>query len=143
MGMESTLKSSVMIAIFVVAIITFSVQFALDNDSDISIAGDSRFGNLDSSLRGNVTQLSEDSKTSQSILEKTSLSAGDQEISGGGGQFKIGPYTAMTMTIASLRTGFNTIFGDEFGFVIIAFVSLFVFLLGYYVIKAWLGKDPD
>jgi len=47
------------------------------------------------------------------------------------------------MTVSSLTAGFNAIFGPEFGFILVTFVSLFTFLIGYYVIKAWLGKDPS
>ena len=143
MGMETTLKSSVLISIFVICIVTFAVQFAIDNDSDISIAGDSRFTGLNSSLRSNISNLQDDAVSSQEILLKTSLASGDAEISGSGGQFKIGPFTAMAMTVSSLTAGFNAIFGPEFGFILIAFVALFTFLIGYYVIKAWLGRDPS
>lgn len=143
MGMETTLKSSVFISIFVIAIITFTVQFAIDNDSDISLVDDSRFTNLNSTMRSDLAQLKNDSDSSNEILLKTSLSSGDKEISGSGGQFKIGPFTAMAMTISSLTAGFNAIFGPEFGFILITFVSLFTFLIGYYIIKAWLGGDPS
>jgi len=141
-GMENTLKSGVFIAIFVISIITFAVSFAIDNDSDISIGDDVRFENLTSRVRTSVDTLENDSKTSQDILSKTSLSAGDAEISGSGGQFKVGPYTAVKMTVISFTTAFDSIFGVEFRFILTAFVSLMTFLIGYYVIKAWLGRDP-
>lgn len=143
MGMESTLKSSVLITIFVISIVTFAVMFAVDNDSDISLADDSRFTSLNSTLRANVSNLKSDSESSQEVLLKTSLASGDAEISGSGGQFKIGPFTAMAMTLSSLTAGFNAIFGPEFSFILISFTALMVFLVGYYVIKAWLGRDPD
>ena len=143
MGMETTLKNSVMISIFVISIITFSVMFAIDNDSDISLADDSRFTGLNSSLRNNISQLETDAKSSQEVMLKTSLATGDSEISGSGGQFKVGPFTAIAMTISSLTVGFNAIFGPEFSFILVSFVALMTFLLGYYVIKAWLGRDPN
>ena len=143
MGMETTLKSSVMITIFVIAIVTFAVQFAIDNDSDISLADDSRFTGLNSTLRANISNLKSDAEGSQEVLLKTSLASGDAEISGSGGQFKIGPFTAMVMTVSSLTGGFNAIFGPEFSFILVLFVALMTFLIGYYVIKAWLGRDPS
>lgn len=143
MGMETTLKNSVMISIFVICIVTFAVGFAVNNDSDISLASDSRFTSLNSSLQGDINQIEDDANSSYNILLKTSLTSGDQEISGGGGQFKLGPYSSMKMSISSLKTGFEAIFGAEFNFILIAFTSLMVFLIGYYVIKAWLGKDPS
>jgi len=143
MGMESTLKNSVFIAIFVIAIITFTINFAIDNDSDITLANDTRYSSLSSDLQTNINTLENDSKTSNEILQKTSLAAGDQEIAGSGGQFKVGPYSAINMTINSFTTSFKTIFGPEFYFIFVAFVSLMTLLIGYYVIKAWLGKDPN
>lgn len=143
MGMEGTLKSSVMITIFVIAIVTFAVQFAIDNDSDISLGNDNRFTSLNSTLRANVTNMKADADVSQEVLMKTSLASGDAEISGSGGQFKIGPFGAMAMTVSSLTAGFNLIFGSEFNFILVMFVALFTFLIGYYVIKAWLGRDPS
>jgi hypothetical protein len=143
MGMESTLKNSVFIAIFAIAIVTFAVSFAIDNDSDISLAEDSRYGALSTGLQSDIDSLQADAETSNSILQKTSLASGDQEIAGSGGQFKVGPYGAIKMTIKSFTTSFNTLFGPEFNFILIAFVSLLTFLIGYYIIKAWLGKDPS
>jgi hypothetical protein len=46
------------------------------------------------------------------------------------------------MTVISFTTAFDSIFGVEFRFILTAFVSLMTFLIGYYVIKAWLGRDP-
>jgi hypothetical protein len=143
MGMESTLKNSVFIAIFAIAIVTFAVSFAIDNDSDISLAEDSRYGALSTGLQSDIDSLQADAETSNSILQKTSLASGDQEIAGSGGQFKVGPYGAIKMTIKSFTTSFNTLFGPEFNFILIAYVSLLTFLIGYYIIKAWLGKDPS
>lgn len=144
MGMETTLKNSVLIAIFSICIVTFAVTFAIDNDSDVTLSGDSSFRDLNSSLQSTINNnLSDDADSSYEILLKTSLDSGDQEIAGGGGQFKIGPWTAWSLTIKSLNSGFKTIFGPEFNFILAAFVSLFIFLIGYYIIKAWLGKDPS
>lgn len=144
MGMEKTLVNSTLLTIFVVAIITFAVQFGIDNNSDVVITDDSRYTSLNSSLRGDLENLSSDSSSSKDILLKTTLESGDEH-AGSGGQFKVGPFTAIGMTIRSMGTGFNSIFGEDsaFGFILVAFVTLFTFLVGYYVIKAWLGRDPD
>jgi len=142
-GIENLVKNNIMIVVFVICIVTFAVSFAINNDSDVSIASDSRFTSLNSSLQGDVNQYKDDANTSYNILLKTSLSSGDQEISGGGGQFKVGPYSSMKMSITSLKTGFNALLGPEFNFILIAFTSLMVFLIGYYIIKLWLGKSPD
>lgn len=145
MGMEETLKNSVLIGIFVIAITSFAIMFALNNQSDVTLNSGTDFSSLNSSLRNDIGNLQDDANSSYQVMLKTSLSSGDSEISGSGGQFKVGPFTSISMATRSLKTGFNTIFGanGEFGFILVAFVSLFTFLIGYYVIKAWLGRDPS
>jgi hypothetical protein len=144
MGMETTLKSGVLISIFVICIITFAINFAIDNDSDISLSEDIRYTNLSNSLRDEDSiQFKNDSTNSLTVLEGTTLLSGDTEISGTGGQFKVGPFTAMSMTIKSLNTSFKNIFGVEFNFILVFFTGLFGLLIGYYIIKAWLGRDPN
>jgi hypothetical protein len=146
MGMEETLKNSVLIAIFVISIVSFVAMFAIDNQSDVVLpTDDARLSGLNATLRSNISSLEDDATTAQDILLKTSLNPGDSEISGAGGQFKTGPFAAIGMAVTSLKTSFSAIFGNsgDFQFVMIAFVALFTFLLGYYVIKAWLGRDPN
>jgi hypothetical protein len=148
MGMESTLKNSFMIAIFIVCVVTFAVSFAVDNDSDITISNDSRFEELTGTIKTDLGALANESTSSKDILLKTTLESGDEH-AGGGGQFKVGPFTAIGMAFEGTKVGFASIFGGEtertspFAFILIGFVSLFVFLIGYYVIKAWLGRDPS
>lgn len=141
--MESTLKASVFIALFAICIVAFAINFAVDNDSSISLAEDSRYNSLSTNLQSDINQLRTDAEQSNLVLQKTSLASGDQEIAGSGGQFKVGPYTAVKMTLKSFTTSFDTLFGPEFRFILTAFISLLTFLIGYYVIKAWLGKDPN
>ena len=141
-GYIRMISGGVFSAVFILCIIIFASQFALDNDSDISIVDDSRFTNLEDTLKNNLTTLESDSQTSQEFLFKTTLESGDEHASTGA-QFKIGPLTAMALAVSSLNTGFFTIFGTEFSFIIIALVSMLTFTLGYFTIKAWLGRSPD
>jgi len=148
MGMESTLKNSFMLTIFIVSILTFAVMFAIDNDSDISISGDTRFDGLTSDLKDDASALEQEAESSRTILMKTTLETGDEH-AGSGGQFKVGPFTAIGMSLKGMTAGFKTIFGGDsdetnpFTFIIISFATLMSFLIGYYVIKAWLGRDPS
>lgn len=143
MGMESTLKNSILTTIFVISIITFAVLFAIDNDSDITLANDSRYTTLSGNLQTDSNSFANDSESSKEILDATTIASGDSEISGAGGQFKVGPFTAVGMVLKSFKTSFDVIFGDSFIFIFILFASLFIMLIGYYVIKAWLGRDPS
>ena len=141
-GYIRMISGGVFAAVFILCIIIFATQFAIDNDSDISIIDDSRFTNLENTLKNNLTTLESDAKTSQEFLFKTTLEPGDEH-SSTGAQFKIGPLTAMALAVQSLNIGFFTIFGVEFSFIIIALVSMLTFTLGYFTIKAWLGRSPE
>lgn len=148
MGMESTLKNSFMLAIFIVAVLTFAVMFSVDNDSDITISGDTRYDGLTDDLRSDADDLADDSTTVQDIFMKTTLESGDEH-AGGGGQFKVGPFSAFGMAMTGMKAGFATIFGGDsdssnpFSFIMVSFVALMTILITYYGIKAWLGRDPS
>ena len=141
-GYIRMISGGVFSAIFILCIIIFASQFAIDNDSDISITDDERYTGLESTLKNNLTTLRSDAKTSQEFLFKTTLEPGDEH-SSTGAQFKIGPLTAISLAVSSMDTAFFTIFGVEFNFILTALVSMITFTLGYFTIKAWLGRSPD
>ena len=136
------ISAGVMISFFVIAMILFSANFANDNDSQVSILNDSRYSDLNSSLQGDVSGYETDSNTSSNILFKTVLEAGDEH-SSSGGQFKVGPISALGLATTSFTTSFKAIFGDEFWFILTGTIALLTSLLGYFTIKAWLGRDPS
>jgi len=141
-GYIRLISGGALTAVFVICIIMFATNFAIDNDSDISLADDARYSSLSSDLQTNLTTLESNAETSQDILFKTNLESGDEH-SGSGGQFKIGPVTAVSLAISSFNTAFFSIFGREFGFIATAFVTMLTFILGYFTIKAWLGRSPE
>lgn len=140
-GYIRMISGGVFSAVFILCVIIFASQFAVDNDSDISITDDPRFTNLEGTLQGNLTTLKSDAETSQEFLFKTTLESGDEH-SSTGAQFKIGPLTAMSLAVSSLNVAFFTIFGVEFNFILTALISMITFTLGYFTIKAWLGRSP-
>ena len=146
MGMIDVLKAGGFLSIFMISIISFAILFASDNGSDISLGDndDYKFANLNSTTRSTVNEFETNANTSRNILLKTTLESGDEN-AGGGGQFKIGPYTAGKMIVSGFGNSFDVIFGEEneFSFIKTVFVSIFVFILGYFVVKAWLGRDPN
>lgn len=135
------ISGGVFSAVFIICIIIFATQFAIDNDSDISVADDPRFTNLETSLDQGLTTLESDAEKSQEFLFKTTLEPGDEH-SSTGAQFKIGPLTAMSLAVTSMNAAFFTIFGVEFNFILTALISMITFTLGYFTIKAWLGRSP-
>lgn len=141
-GYIRMISGAVFSAVFILCVIIFSAQFAVDNDSDISITDDPRFTDLQGTLEGDLTTLKSDAETSQEFLFKTTLESGDEH-SSTGAQFKIGPLTAMALAVSSMNAAFFTIFGVEFNFILTALVSMLTFTIGYFTIKAWLGRSPD
>ena len=148
MGMESTLKNSAFLAVFVIAIITFGILFASNNGSDITIGDDSRLTGVNSTIRTDLSNLEGNADDSQSYALATTLEAGDEH-QGSGAQFKVGPYEAMKMSVTAMGSSFSLLFGGDndgsnpFGFIPILFATVLTFLIGYYIIKAWLGRDPE
>ena len=138
------LKNGALLSIFVVCLLTFVITFAINNDSEVSIMNDERFSALNNSIRANLTQLSQDSNSSQITFLSTTLEAGDEH-AGSGGQFKVGPTTIGTLVITSFGKGFDMIFGKDsnFSFIPLTFATLLLFFLGYWAFKAWFGRDPD
>jgi len=141
-GYIKLITGGVLTGIFVICIYMFAINFAVDNDSDISLADDSRYSSLNATLIQSFDNLSNEAETSQEILFKTTLEAGDEH-SSTGGQFKIGPLTAMSLAVSSFGVAFKSILGPEFTFILITFVTMITFVVGYYTIKAWLGRSPD
>jgi len=143
MGMETTLKNSAFFTVFVIAIIAFTINFGIDNDTDVTI-DDGKYADLINTLKANMSTLANDSTTAQEIMLKTTLEGGDEH-AGSGGQFKVGPFTAFGMAISGISVGFSEFFGgdSDFSFIPILFVTIMTFLIGYYIIKAWLGRDPN
>lgn len=142
--MITFIKSGGFLTVFVICILSFAIFFAQDNSSDITLANDNRFTDLNTSIRSNASQFATDSDTSLNILFKTTLDAGDESASSGG-QFKVGPLTGAKMIISSFSTSFDVIFGGTSGFEFIPlmFVSLITFIVGYFIVKAWIGRDPE
>jgi len=129
------------IAVFVLAIFMFAANFAVDNNSEISIVNDDRFVTLNSSLRNSVEDLKNNSISSQEMLFKTTLESGDEH-SSTGAQFKIGPWNAMKLGITSFDTAFVALFGEGFKFIATVLITMLTFILGYFTIQAWLGRNP-
>ena len=143
MGMEATLKNSAFFVVFVIAIIAFTVNFALDNDTDVTL-DDDKYSTLRENMGNDLDSLADESRTAQEILLKTTLESGDEH-AGSGGQFKVGPFTAIGFAINATKDGFSEFFGgdSDFAFIPILFATVMTFLIGYYIVKAWLGRDPS
>ncbi len=144
MGLIKYTLGLVMAALFVIAILAFSINFGIDNGSDIIISGDSEYTQLQSDIGSNLTTFRGDVDASGVAFATTTIDSGDQA-SKSGGQFKGGLGTMMSISKNALDSGFKKIFGadESFGIIfttILAIMSFIGIMLAY---KAWVGREPE
>lgn len=133
----------IMIGLFSVAIISFAVNFADDNNAPISISDDPEIMNLQTKVEGNLSSFRSGSQsTYQSIVES---SIDDGETTPSGGQFAITPTSAVPIAKNIIKVGYIKIFGtgSGFGIFVTAFLSIIVFTMAMYLWKTWVGRTPD
>lgn len=145
MGQIKFITNLVLIGLFVIAIITFAVNFGYDNDTSINLANDSDFISVQSSLEGNIsTTFYSDVNISSDAMHESTIST-QTEATEGGTSFKVGAGTALGIAKDAITIGFTKIFGSDSGFGI--FLTALGAILGYmsimYIYKAWAGRNPD
>lgn len=133
----------VMIALFSIALITFAVNFGIDNDANINIGDDSGFSDVNTSLRSNLDEFHTGTGTSSTSFSESTISS-QTEASEGGTQFKVTPWTSLAMATNSITTSWNRIFGQGSGFAIIltSLITVLTFIIGMYAYKGWVGRSP-
>ena len=144
MGLIKYFTSMTMVALFVIAIIIFSINFASDNQSDVLLSQDPDYANYKTNVEGNLTQVSVDVDTASEAFFTSTIKSGD-EATVTGGQFKTGINSNIGIAKSSLSAGFRKIFGGDnsFGIILTSIMALLVFIgiaYGYY---AWKGGSPD
>lgn len=143
MGQAQLIISLIAISLFAIAIISFAVNFAIDNDAPISIADDSELSSLNTEMNSNVSSFSSDSESQyKSIIESTiDSSSGTTQSTG---PFAITPISSIGVFKNILEVGYIKIFGSGSGFGIFftTLVGIIVFLMGLFIYKTLRGI-PD
>lgn len=144
MGHLKFVISLIMITLFSMALIGFGINFARDNNADITISEDALFNNTKDALGGNVTVFYGDINTSSQALAEATIST-QTEASEGGTTIKVGPKTALQTTIIVIKNSFERIFGSdsEFSIFFTGFITILSFMGIMYIAKAWFGRTPD
>ena len=144
MGEIKFLGGLVLFALFTIAIIGYAINFAIDNESAISISDDAQFNALNSNLQTNMSSFRTDAESgSQSLMVSNIETGGDNMESGGA--FKVG-ITPMIKTLKAVtQTIKDKVFGGSgaFGIFITALVSLTIYTGFRYIWKTWKGGNPD
>ena len=143
MGQIKMITSIVMSALFVLAIVVFSIQFGADNNSGVLLGDDPEYSEIQDSIVGDIREFNQDANTSSNTILSTTQEAGDQSASSGG-QFKVTATTAITLVTTFLTLSFGKIFGNDtgFGIFLTAIISILLWIIGLYIWKSWKG-NPD
>lgn len=143
MGTIKFFGAAVMVSLFAIAIVTFAITFASDNDAAFSAGDDGNLSSLATSANTTLEDWSSEVTTSGNTFMVTTQEAGDQSATGGG-QFKGGISNALSSATTSLKIGFTAIFGENGGFQIFftALSAFLFFMVALYAWKAWKG-NPD
>lgn len=144
MGQARLIGGIVMVSLFAIALTTYAINFASDNNAQVTIADDSDLSNLRTGL---ITDVNTQNTTSSSIsvgFGNATIDTGDDNIRTGS-PFKdsiVTPTRSVGRVLSAVR---NTIFGGSSAFgIILTSLSAFLVLLGIlYVWKTWKGGNPD
>jgi len=144
MGFIKFVTSFGFIAIFSIAILSYMIGFAGDNEVYVSLSDDDELSSLKTESSSYLATFSSDVNSSSEALSKAKIISGDETIESGG-IFKNNPKSVYDASKNILRTGYKKIFGSDesFGIVLTTLISFFVMMLGLYIWKVWKGGDPD
>lgn len=135
------MSSLVMIGIFAIALISFAINFAIDNETQVSLADDSEFNTINNNLQSSVGDFEGEANTSiRSLMESTiGTQTGETE---GGTAFKVGPGATLSLAHSSIRAAYTRIFGSDesFNVVITVLFSMLGIVSMLLIWRAWKGN---
>lgn len=146
MGQIQWTVSLVMFGLFAVAMISFAIGFANDNDAIISVLDDPELSKLNSEIGSNLSTFGSGAEDTYNSTISSSISptAASGTITTAG-QFAITPGSIIGVVSNTLKVGYTKIFGGGGGFEIFisTFLGLIVFITALYIWKTWAGRSPD
>lgn len=145
MGQIQFTTSLVLIALFAFAILGFSINFASDNNSNISLSNDPELNELYYSSNDSLLNFSSGSQSTYNSIVDTTIEPTSSGTSQSSGPFAITPGNVVGVVKNILQVGYQKIFGTGagFGIFITAFTGLLVFIIGLLIWKTWAGRNPE
>lgn len=131
-----------MTGLFAVALIFFAINFGNENNSAFNIQNQPGFNDTYTYLASNLTQYNTEIVNATDSFYRSEIQEGETVRTGG--QFKLGPSTALKTTDNVLQQAFKSIFGSDSAFSIFL-TSLIVFLgfvIALLIWKTWKGGIP-
>lgn len=144
MGNIKFIISLVLIGLFPIALITFVINFAYDNDSLVNLGDDPDFTKMKGEVSSNTTVFYDDVQIISNATQQSTIST-QVEATEGGTAFKVGPATALSIASSVITISFRKIFGSDtgFGIFLTSIIAILGFIMAMYIYKAWAGRNPD
>lgn len=142
MGSQISLTVSIiMIVLFSIAIISFSIGFASDNNAAMSIADDTDISTLSSSSSSGLSTFKDESEDTYRSISETTVEPGSDVIRSSG-SFTVTWSNAFQVFTNILNVGYKKIFGSGggFGVFLTALLGIIGFIFALYIIKTWRGN---
>jgi len=143
MGEIKWVAGLLLAGLFGFALIMFAINFANDNGSAYTLEEGDGFNSTKNQLNQTFFTFHSDVNTSSDKFFQSEIQEGDTVVKGG--QFKVGPGSALTVVTLLISQAFKSVFGSGVGFgvfltALTSFLALVTFL---YIWKVWAGRNPD
>lgn len=143
MGQIKYVGSLIMAGLFGVALILFAFNFAIDNETAYSLADTNNWANTNHSLHSNFSGFHENIVNASDQFYQSEIQEGETVRTGG--QFKLGPATALATVTTIISQGFESVFGSDnaFGIILTALLTFLGTVLFLLIWKTWAGRNPE
>lgn len=143
MGEIKFVGSLLLLTVFGVSLIIFAVSFGYDNNAYINLDNIDGFNDTSQEIIGNLSQYHTEVINSSESFYKSEVQEGETVRTGG--QFKLGPFTALTTGTTVMKQSFRSIFGSDgsFAFIMTTLASFLLFVMVLLVWKTWGGRNPE
>ena len=133
--------SLVMIALFSIAIISFTVGFANDNNAVVNIADDPELSSLNTETTSGLSTFKEGSEGTYTSILETTVEPGSDVVTSTG-PFAITPGNIVNVIKNIIYLPYKKIFGSGSGFGIFftTFIAILTFVVGLLIYKTLRGN---
>jgi uncharacterized protein YpmS len=144
MGEIKFVTSIVLFSLFTLAIVTYAIGFASDNNAPVDLADEDGFNRYSTEITSNQSQFVNNVNTSSDSFMKSSIEYGN-DVMNSGNSFKIILFTMPMMINSALNLAKTYLFGGSaaFGAVLTVISTMLLYIGIRYIYKTWAGKDPD
>ncbi len=144
MGQIKFITSMVMITLFTIAIVSYTINFGNDNEAIVKLGDDPEFSSLSSSLDSDIISYKTTTNSSATSIFQTKIESQEVTTTTGNTIQQIGTIFGSFKTIAGTIT--NKLLGgkgSEFGIIMTGFITLMSIIGILFAWKTWIGRNPD